>query len=340
KLITTINRIPLFIGSRTLIHMNGRVYDYNLGRFLSVDPFIQEPGNSQSMNPYSYIMNNPLAGTDPSGYRSICGKGNRKGCSIIQVNQGDGKTKSGTVALDNGKKVNVTVRTNKPTDATEIGDIKLKDVESMTVGNKDDYTVYVVHQTGGTFIDKFIDSSIYHRAESTGSKFEATPVSKELRDGLLEYASSESGFQLLSNIMKNNDVVVFTDVTAVDGLETNFGGAFQGIDRYVDPFGKEQHDGEITYHRDFKSYIQNDIKLTTIRGTERATATMASDIAHEFGHTNAGLKARGLTQLGPAKNDENQAIRYFENPYRKETNKPLRTRYNRKYPKLDKPYVK
>lgn len=53
-----------------LIHMNGRAYDYNLGRFLSVDPFIQEPGNSQSMNPYSYIMNNPLAGTDPSGYMS------------------------------------------------------------------------------------------------------------------------------------------------------------------------------------------------------------------------------------------------------------------------------
>ena len=51
-----------------LIHMNGRVYDYNLGRFLSVDPFIQDSGNSQSMNPYSYILNNPLSGTDPSGY--------------------------------------------------------------------------------------------------------------------------------------------------------------------------------------------------------------------------------------------------------------------------------
>jgi hypothetical protein len=50
--------------------MNGRVYDYNLGRFLSVDPFIQDPGNSQSLNPYSYIMNNPLAGTDPTGYIS------------------------------------------------------------------------------------------------------------------------------------------------------------------------------------------------------------------------------------------------------------------------------
>ena len=55
--------------------MNGRVYDYNLGRFMSVDPFIQEPGNSQSINPYSYIMNNPLAGTDPTGYMSQYGCG-------------------------------------------------------------------------------------------------------------------------------------------------------------------------------------------------------------------------------------------------------------------------
>ena len=45
------------------------------GRFLSVDPFIQEVGNSQSMNPYSYIMNNPLAGTDPSGYLAKTGRG-------------------------------------------------------------------------------------------------------------------------------------------------------------------------------------------------------------------------------------------------------------------------
>uniref|UniRef100_A0A486XPV6 Rhs family protein n=1 Tax=Rheinheimera sp. BAL341 TaxID=1708203 RepID=A0A486XPV6_9GAMM len=70
-----------------LIHMNGRAYDYNLGRFLSVDPIIQAPGNSQSLNPYSYIMNNPLAGTDPTGYCSkelgsnIC----RKELSSVQV---------------------------------------------------------------------------------------------------------------------------------------------------------------------------------------------------------------------------------------------------------------
>lgn len=56
-----------------LIHMNGRMYDYNVGRFMGVDPFIQFPLNSQSLNPYSYILNNPLSGTDPSGYAASCG---------------------------------------------------------------------------------------------------------------------------------------------------------------------------------------------------------------------------------------------------------------------------
>lgn len=56
-----------------LIHMNGRVYDYGLGRFLSVDPIIQNKANSQSLNPYSYIGNNPLSGVDPSGYEMCTG---------------------------------------------------------------------------------------------------------------------------------------------------------------------------------------------------------------------------------------------------------------------------
>ena len=51
-----------------LIHMNGRIYDPVLGRFLSADPFIQAATNSQSLNRYSYVWNNPLNATDPSGY--------------------------------------------------------------------------------------------------------------------------------------------------------------------------------------------------------------------------------------------------------------------------------
>ena len=48
--------------------MNGRVYDPTLGRFLSADPHIQSPYSTQSYNRYSYVSNNPLKYTDPSGY--------------------------------------------------------------------------------------------------------------------------------------------------------------------------------------------------------------------------------------------------------------------------------
>ena len=51
-----------------LIHMNGRVYDATLARFVSADPHIQAGSLSQSYNRYSYVMNNPLKYTDPSGY--------------------------------------------------------------------------------------------------------------------------------------------------------------------------------------------------------------------------------------------------------------------------------
>jgi RHS repeat-associated protein len=51
-----------------LVHMNGRVYDPAIGRFLSPDPFVQAPENLQSLNRYSYVWNNPLSHTDPSGY--------------------------------------------------------------------------------------------------------------------------------------------------------------------------------------------------------------------------------------------------------------------------------
>ena len=51
-----------------LIHMKGRVYDPEIGRFMSPDPFIQSPMNSQSFNRYSYVLNNPLSLVDPSGY--------------------------------------------------------------------------------------------------------------------------------------------------------------------------------------------------------------------------------------------------------------------------------
>ena len=56
------------IGIADLIHMNGRIYDAQLGRFLSPDLYIPAPLATQSYNNYSYVMNNPLRYTDPSGF--------------------------------------------------------------------------------------------------------------------------------------------------------------------------------------------------------------------------------------------------------------------------------
>ncbi len=54
-----------------LINMGGRIYDPALGKMLQADPVVQDPNTSQSYNRYSYVHNNPLSFTDPSGYFSL-----------------------------------------------------------------------------------------------------------------------------------------------------------------------------------------------------------------------------------------------------------------------------
>jgi len=55
-------------GAIGLIHMNGRVYDPELGVFLSADPFVQFSESTQGFNRYAYVGNNPLSYNDPRGY--------------------------------------------------------------------------------------------------------------------------------------------------------------------------------------------------------------------------------------------------------------------------------
>ena len=87
-----------------LIHMNGRAYDPSLGRFLSVDTFIQGNGNSQGLNPYSYILNNPLAGTDPTGYLA-CDPGAHQcgGLPWTETGMGRGITRNGYICSGMGR---------------------------------------------------------------------------------------------------------------------------------------------------------------------------------------------------------------------------------------------
>ncbi|WP_016799222.1 RHS repeat-associated core domain-containing protein [Vibrio cyclitrophicus] len=54
-----------------LVHMNGRVYDQELGRFISPDPIVQAPYVTNSFNRYAYVWNNPLKYIDPTGFWTV-----------------------------------------------------------------------------------------------------------------------------------------------------------------------------------------------------------------------------------------------------------------------------
>ena len=54
-------------GESGLYYYNARYYNPVIGRFMSADPVISQPLNPQSLNRYSYVLNNPLTYTDPSG---------------------------------------------------------------------------------------------------------------------------------------------------------------------------------------------------------------------------------------------------------------------------------
>ena len=50
-----------------LYALGPRLYDPEVGRFLSPDPLVGSPTNPQAFNRYSYALNNPVTLSDPSG---------------------------------------------------------------------------------------------------------------------------------------------------------------------------------------------------------------------------------------------------------------------------------
>ncbi len=59
-----------------LVYANARFYVPGVGRFLSADTIVPEPKNPQSYNRYSYVQNDPLNYTDPTGHCRYDDEGN------------------------------------------------------------------------------------------------------------------------------------------------------------------------------------------------------------------------------------------------------------------------
>ncbi|MGI2336859.1 MAG: RHS repeat-associated core domain-containing protein [Dehalogenimonas sp.] len=61
--------------STGLYYYGARYYDPTIGRFISADTIVQNFTNPQTLNRYSYTINNPLKYTDPSGHMWISDDG-------------------------------------------------------------------------------------------------------------------------------------------------------------------------------------------------------------------------------------------------------------------------
>ncbi len=200
-----------------LIHMNGRVYDYNLGRFLSVDPFIQEPGNSQSMNPYSYIMNNPLAGIDPSGYLAF----NFKSACKISGDCNSGSAGAGSSTVDEfGMTPDGNGGSVKAIKNTETGKITItgKDKAEITTDTIEGASVISTQGgTGGAIVSSNKSGPSYaDRVIATG---------RGIATGLFGIVAGAMGATLEPEAFSNFGDNLYDDPTLADDFQTghNFG---------------------------------------------------------------------------------------------------------------------
>jgi uncharacterized protein RhaS with RHS repeats len=66
--------------------MLARNYDSEIGRFLSVDPFVSK---YPSLSPYAYVANNPLQFIDPTGMYIVDSNGNRVDVTTTQDENGN-----------------------------------------------------------------------------------------------------------------------------------------------------------------------------------------------------------------------------------------------------------
>ena len=65
-----------------LMYFNARYYSQTLGRFVSADTIVPEPGDPQAFNRYAFVFNNPLKYYDPSGHASIPSCAGKPDCGI------------------------------------------------------------------------------------------------------------------------------------------------------------------------------------------------------------------------------------------------------------------
>ncbi|MEV7616163.1 polymorphic toxin-type HINT domain-containing protein [Streptomyces sp. NPDC089799] len=84
-----------------LTHIGAREYDPALGQFISIDPLL-EADKHQTLNGYSYSINNPLSFTDPTGLGTACSGSGRASEACPRTMPGGQGRPDGGNAHDDG----------------------------------------------------------------------------------------------------------------------------------------------------------------------------------------------------------------------------------------------
>lgn len=289
--------------------MNGRAYDYNLGRFLSVDPIIQSPANSQSMNPYSYIMNNPLAGTDPTGYMATDDLKDRMKEREEQNRDMPNGPEGGNHTVGGSS---VYVMYTGVGGAANGADGRRNKSETSEIGSQ-----------GADVTDEFISNHVSHFTEKVNPENphepirEATNLPEELVDALIKFGATNIGQKVYKQFIEDDAMATFTEVTVATDPDMQVA--------WRVGFNDDQN--EIHYTRDISAWKA--APYTKRPGDEVQSATIGSLIAHEFGHTKSGLAAIGIyNNIYIRRIDEPRASALFENAYREKYNMPIKRTYS------------
>ncbi len=309
-----------------LIHMNGRVYDPTLGRFLSVDPIFEFPTNTQSLNPYSYVLNNPLSLTDPTGYvacntgQTSCpdsSGGGTKYASYTPTGSHIAIITTATRQADGS----YAVTSNSPQMAQAIskmfgGNGQQNSQQSATSAQQqpaDAVSIGGPAQTGKQSAFQ-VQKVFKHYTANDNLTNTPSPFDKKSLGVLQHYLSSPIGKLIAAYAIAHKAQIAIAEMPMNS--------------KYRPDFSTEND--TITYSLNWRGFLAELSPATAVQFKDLVGNNLLSDLfAHEIAHTRIGSMALGKPYYrGPdTLQEEFNAIRYGENPYRQFIHVPLRRSY-------------
>ena len=274
-----------------IIHMNGRVYDPLIGRFLSPDPIVAQPFSSQGWNRFSYVINNPLRYTDPSGFQLYTG-------GMVQSCSGNCNG-IGTFATVNNGSTRNGVEKDRTDDST---DGRGGDAD-RTSGNRTDSSD--VDGAGGGSVDQDQDARGREVAATVAGLLVGGATNSWIGavvDAILSYAGPSSGQTGYSMPSINGGRQANSAVNRDSGNETGTGSRSQG-NRQGAPFRssdllRSTVPGQVAFDKAVNALNESNLFDATLFGTamlgEQVLTVLTVGQSAQVGQ----LSRSATTQLG------------------------------------------